>query len=181
MSFQRFDTSPPSSERAESKRPHLSVFRFASFQSTSRRPSQTPPAYTPNDVFATRNQRQAKVLHWLRIATAVITLLASVVVLACAGRTLTTYSSTRDNAEWILPVWPASVDLRPTHALVACGVILTISNLFYLVAALAPTVRSYQSYCPSYPPDPELTCPSPSAPCVRSTSSGLSSPSSPSS
>ncbi|KAI4116490.1 MAG: hypothetical protein LQ345_003090 [Seirophora villosa] len=139
MSFQQFDTSPPPGERNGTKRPHLSVFRFTSFQSTSRRPSQTPPAYSTNDVFATRNQRHAKVLHWLRVAMAVITLLASVVVMACAGKALTTYTSTRDNAEWILPLWPTSVDLRPTHAILACGILLAVGSIFYLVAALAPT------------------------------------------
>lgn len=157
MSFQQFDTSPPPGERNGTKRPHLSVFRFTSFQSTSRRPSQTPPAYSTNDVFATRNQRHAKVLHWLRVAMAVITLLASVVVMACAGKALTTYTSTRDNAEWILPLWPTSVDLRPTHAILACGILLAVGSIFYLVAALAPTVRSYPSHSPNYPGRPADT------------------------
>ncbi|KAI4123301.1 MAG: hypothetical protein LQ338_005326 [Usnochroma carphineum] len=139
MSFQRFDSSPPPGERIGSKRPHLSVFRFASFQSTSRIPSQTPPAYSPDDILASRNQLQAKVLHWMRIAISAVTLLASVVIIACAASALRTYTSTRDNAEWVLPLWPASVDLRPTHAVLACGVILALASILYLIAALAPT------------------------------------------
>lgn len=141
MSFQRFDSPPPSGERTESKRPHLSVFRFTSFQSTRRTPSQTPPAYSPNDVLASRNQSRAKLVHWLRIATSAVTLLASIIIIGCTAKALQTYNLTRDNADWVLPLWPASVDLRPTHALLACGVIITVSSLFYICTALVPTVR----------------------------------------
>ncbi|KAI4186105.1 MAG: hypothetical protein L6R41_003677 [Letrouitia leprolyta] len=139
MSFQRFDSPPPSGERTESKRPHLSVFRFTSFQSTRRTPSQTPPAYSPNDVLASRNQSRAKLVHWLRIATSAVTLLASIIIIGCTAKALQTYNLTRDNADWVLPLWPASVDLRPTHALLACGVIITVSSLFYICTALVPT------------------------------------------
>ncbi|KAL8946063.1 MAG: hypothetical protein Q9222_007488, partial [Ikaeria aurantiellina] len=139
MSFQRFDISP--NPATESKRPHLSVFRFASFQSASRRPSQAPPAYSQDDLLAERNQLHAKVLHWMRIAIASITLLVSIAIIACSASAWRTYSNTRyGSAEWILPLWPSVVDLRPTHALLACGIILTVLNLFYLVSALAPTV-----------------------------------------
>ncbi|KAL9604110.1 MAG: hypothetical protein Q9219_000698 [cf. Caloplaca sp. 3 TL-2023] len=143
MSFQPFDSSPPpSGGRTESKRPHLSVFRFTSFQSISRRPSQTPPAYSPNDAIASRNQLHAKILHWLRIAVSAVTFLASIIIIACTARALQTYNNTPDNAHWVLPLWPVSVDLRPTHALLACGVILAVASLFYIAAALAPSVRS---------------------------------------
>lgn len=180
MSFQRFDSSPPPGERIGSKRPHLSVFRFASFQSTSRIPSQTPPAYSPDDILASRNQLQAKVLHWMRIAISAVTLLASVVIIACAASALRTYTSTRDNAEWVLPLWPASVDLRPTHAVLACGVILALASILYLIAALAPTVRSFLSALDS-DQDRVLTGSSPSAHPEFLISSLPSSPSSPSS
>ncbi|KAL8767205.1 MAG: hypothetical protein Q9209_006210 [Squamulea sp. 1 TL-2023] len=143
MSFQRFDISP--NPARENKIPHLSVFRFASFQ-TSRRPSQAPPAYSPDDVLAARNQLHVKVLHWMRIAIASITLLVSIVIIACSATALRTYDSTRYHAEWILPLWPSTVDLRPTHALLACGVILTVASIFYVGIAVAPTpLRSIRS------------------------------------
>ncbi|KAL8656802.1 MAG: hypothetical protein Q9226_002556 [Calogaya cf. arnoldii] len=122
----------------ESKKPHLSVFRFASFQS-SRRPSQAPPAYTPDDVLATRDQIHVKILHWLRIAIASITFLVSIVIIACSATALRTYTNTRYNVEWILPLWPSTVDLRPTHALLACGVIVAVASIFYVVVSVAHT------------------------------------------
>ncbi|KAL8785598.1 MAG: hypothetical protein Q9213_003252 [Squamulea squamosa] len=121
------------------------MFRFASFQS-SRGPSQAPPAYSPDDVLATRNQLHVKVLHWMRIATASITFLVSIVIIACSATALRTYDNTRYHAEWILPLWPSMVDLRPTHALLACGVILTVASLLYIGIAVAPTpLRSIRS------------------------------------
>ena len=147
MSFQRFDSPPPaSSERAESKRPHLSVFRFTSFQNASRRPSSTPPAYSPNDALATRNQLHAKILHWIRIAVSLVTLLASMIIIAFSARAIQTYTKTRNDAQWVLPLWPASVDLRPTHAMLACGIILAVASIFFVIAAFAPTVR----FCPLF-------------------------------
>ena len=137
MSFQRFDISP--NPAGESKRPHLSVFRFASFQS-SRRPSQAPPAYSVDDVVVTRKQLHLRVLHWLRIAIASITFLVSIVIVACSATALKTYANTHNTAEWVLPLWPSTVDLRPTHALLACGIVLAVASVFYLVIAFAPTV-----------------------------------------
>lgn len=146
MSFQQLSSPTPSGERTESqnKRPNrLSVFRFAStFQSTtSRTPSHSPPAYSPDDVIAERNKLHIKVIHWMRIAIALITILVSIIIIAFPANVLHIYTNTRYNtAEWILPLWPATVDLRPTHAVLACGIILLVFSLVYLIIALAPTV-----------------------------------------
>lgn len=42
----------------------------------------------------------------------------------------------------MLPLWPSSVDLRPTRALIACGVLVTVFSLIYILAALLPTPNS---------------------------------------
>ncbi|KAL8702997.1 MAG: hypothetical protein Q9201_003834 [Fulgogasparrea decipioides] len=141
MSFQHLPSPTPSGSRpTESKRPHLSVFRFTSCQSTSRTPSHTPPAYSSSDVLAERNYLHAKILHWMRIALALITLVVSLIITAFAGNVLRIYTKTRYNSTaWILPLWPAAVDMRPAHAVLACGIILAIFSLIYLVCAFAPT------------------------------------------
>ncbi|KAL8665384.1 MAG: hypothetical protein Q9202_002277 [Teloschistes flavicans] len=141
MSFHHLNSPTPSQERTESKkRPHLSVFRFASFQTTNRTPSQAPPAYSPDDTLAERNHLHAKILHWMRLAIALVTLLVSLIIIAFSGNVLRIYNDTRyNNVEWILPLWPATVDLRPARALVACGVVLAVFSLVYVVLALAPT------------------------------------------
>ncbi|KAI4193749.1 MAG: hypothetical protein LQ350_008179 [Teloschistes chrysophthalmus] len=141
MSFQHLSSPTPSQERIESKkRPHLSVFRFASFQNTNQAHDQAPPAYSRDDTLAERNQMHAKVLHWMRIAIALVSLVLSLIIIAFSGNVLRIYNDTRyNNVEWILPLWPATVDLRPARALVACGVVLAVFSLIYVVLALAPT------------------------------------------
>lgn len=147
MTFQHLSSPTPSQERIEGKkRPHLSVFRFASFQNTNHAHSQAPPAYSRDDTLAERNQLQANVLHWMRIAIALVSLLVSLVIIAFSGNVLRIYNETRyNNVEWILPLWPATVDLRPARALVAYGVVLAVFSLIYVVLALAPTVRLQSS------------------------------------
>ncbi|KAL8864633.1 MAG: hypothetical protein Q9174_007279, partial [Haloplaca sp. 1 TL-2023] len=120
--------------------PHLSVFRFSSSLSTTRNPSRNPPAYTTDDAVAGRNTTHAKVLRWLRIALSIITFLLAIIIISFSGNVLRTYSNNRNNeVEWILPLWPATVDLRPTHALLGGATVLAVFSILNLVAILAPT------------------------------------------
>ena len=128
---------PPTS--AESKKPHLSIFQFSPFRQTA---SFEPPPYSPNDVYAERYQKFAGYLHWARVALSAVALIAGVVIISCAGSSLRSYSSTHLDPQYLLPLWPSSVDLRPTHAILACGIIITFFSLAYLIAAFAPTVSS---------------------------------------
>ena len=137
MSFQP----PPTSAEQTPKRPHLSVFALSSFRRT---PGFEPPAYSPHDVLADRYRRFAGYLHWARIAVSSITLIAGVVVVACASSALRSYSSTQLDSQFMLPLWPSTVDLRPTHSILACGILITIFSLTYLLAALLPTVSPTQ-------------------------------------
>ena len=129
---------PPTSAEQSPKRPHLSVFSLSSFRTT---PSHEPPAYSPNDILADRYQRSAGCLHWARVAVSVITFIAGIVIIACSSSALRSYSSTQLDSQFMLPLWPSTVDLRPTHAILACGVLITIFSLTYLLAAFLPTVR----------------------------------------
>ena len=129
---------PPISAEQSPKRPHLSVFSL-SFRQT---PSHEPPAYSPHDTLADRYQRFAGYLHWTRVTVSVITFIAGIVIIACASSALRLHSSTQLDSQFMLPLWPSTVDLRPTHAILACGVLITIFSLIYLLAAFLPTVRS---------------------------------------
>ena len=128
---------PPTSAEQSPKRPHMSVFSLSSFRRT---PSFEPPAYSPNDVLADRYQRFAGYLHWARIALSVITFIAGVVIIGCASSAWSSYSSTQLDSQFMLPLWPSSVDLRPTQATLACGILITVFSITYLLAALLPTV-----------------------------------------
>ena len=138
---------PPTSAEQTSKKPHLSVFQFPSFRQTA---SFEPPPYSTTDIYAERYQKFAGYLHWARVALSAITLIAGIVIVACAGSSLRSYSSTHLDSEYLLPLWPSTVDLRPTHTILACGVVITVFSLIYLIAAFAPTVCiHFMSSCSS--------------------------------
>lgn len=130
---------PPTADRARNKA-HLSARHLPSFASSRRSPSQEPPAYTTDDILAYQHQKYSKLVSWLRIALSAIILVVSVAIIACSGSSLRAYSGSGLAREWWLPIWPLSVDLRPTHAVLSCGILLMIASLIYLAAALFPSV-----------------------------------------
>ena len=127
---------PPTAARARDK-PHLSLPSFASSRLSL---SHEPPAYTTDDIIAYQHQRYSKLVSRLRLALTTITLVISVAIVACSGSSLRAYSGRGFAEEWWLPIWPASVDLRPTHAVLACGIVLMVASLIYLAAAFFPSV-----------------------------------------
>ena len=78
----------------------------------------------------------------LRIVIAGITLATSIAVIACAAVSLRAYTESSVDAEWLLPLWPLNVDLRPSHTVLGCGITIAVFSLIYLAAAFAPMVLS---------------------------------------
>ncbi|KAK4692325.1 hypothetical protein P7C71_g4852, partial [Lecanoromycetidae sp. Uapishka_2] len=116
------------------------------FSQLGRSPSiGGPPAYTTGDLLAARNQKYAKVIHLLRIAMAAVTLGASVTVIACEVSSLKEFSASHLEPEWLLPLWPLNVDLRPAHAVLGCGIVIAAFSLIYLAAALIPMPHKFHN------------------------------------
>lgn len=122
------------------------------FPSSSSQHGQSPPAYSTSteDILAAKYQRWSKLLNAIRIATAVITLIISVPIVGTTGNSLKAYQSTNLGGKLYLPLWPAHVDLRPTHSILACGVVVTTWSLIYLIASFFPSVR--HPFFPFHPP-----------------------------
>lgn len=127
---------PPPAEQASSK----SGFTTSIFPSR-RSPSVDPPAYTQHDMLAARYRRFGRHVHYIRAALALITFIGAITALACAADVLRLYSQTHLDPFYQLSVWPSNLDLRPTHAVLACGIIVTVFSLIYFVACIIPTVR----------------------------------------
>ena len=106
-------------------------------------PSLGPPSYTTDDLANAKYSKYSRGLEWTRITLNVIILAVSVAVTACAGVSLRAYSKSHVQPEWLLPLWPLHVDLRPAHALLGCGITITVLSLIYLVAAFSPLVSVY--------------------------------------
>ena len=76
----------------------------------------------------------------MRVAIAAMTFIASIAMIACVGASLRAYSDSRLESEWILPLWPLNVDLRPSHAILGCGIAVALLSLAYLAVAFVPMV-----------------------------------------
>ena len=134
-----FHTVTPRSQ----KRPQM-MTRSTPSSGYGRSPSPYPPSYTTDDLANAKYSRYARAVEWLRIFLSIITLAISVAVTACAGDALRAYSKSRVQPEWLLPLWPQNVDLRPTRAMLGCGIAIVFLSLVYLAAAFAPLVsRQY--------------------------------------
>lgn len=179
MATMTFDP-PPTSEQVSNN----SARRFPFFRSSRRSPSHEPPAYSTEDAQSSKYQKMFKLLSSIRVATSLITLALSIAVTACADNSLRAYASTNLGKEWFLPLWPAKVDLRPTHAVLACGIVILVLSVAYLAAALFPSVGpcpvfdfalfECQFYFSLDPKSTFSTSPPPSSP--SSAFSSLSSP-----
>ena len=122
------------------RKPQMTSTTSPTFSTLGRSPSIAPPAYTTDDLLTARYQRLSRWVNLVRAAIAAITFIASIAVIACVGASLRAYSNSRLEPEWILPLWPLDVDLRPSHAILGCGIVVALLSLGYLAVASVPMV-----------------------------------------
>lgn len=122
------------------RKPQMTSNTSPTFSTLGRSPSIGPPAYTTDDLLAAKYQKISRWVHLMRIAIAAVTFIASVAIIACVGASLRAYSTSRLEPEWILPLWPLNVDLRPSHAILGCGIAVAILSIAYLAVAFVPMV-----------------------------------------
>ncbi|CAF9907725.1 MAG: hypothetical protein ALECFALPRED_003789 [Alectoria fallacina] len=120
------------------RKPQMTSNTSPTFSTLGRSPSIGPPAYTTDDLLAARYQKFSKWVHLMRVAIAAITFIASIAIIACVGASLRAYAISRLEPEWILPLWPLNVDLRPSHAILGCGIAVALLSLAYLAVAFVP-------------------------------------------
>lgn len=134
--------------RAEKQQPQTTVYPSPGLSQYGHSPSMPPPAYTTDDLLAARYHKIARWTQFARTVLTLITVCLSVVVVGCSADSLREYSSSQSQSEWLLPLWPMTMDLRPTRAVLACGVIMTVFSLGYLVLAFVPMVGTALSPLP---------------------------------
>ena len=122
------------------RKPQMTSTASPTFSTLGRSPSIGPPAYTTDDLLAAKYQKYSRWVHHIRVAIAAITFIASIAVIACVGASLRAFSDSRHEPEWILPLWPLDIDLRPSHAMLGCGIAVSVLSLAYLAVAFVPMV-----------------------------------------
>lgn len=137
--------------KPEKQHPQTIVQPSPEFSQYGHSPSIPPPAYTTDDLLAAKYRKISNWTLFARTVLAFLTLCISAAVIGCSADSLREYSSSKSQAERMLPLWPMRVDLRPTHAVLACGIIMMVFSLTYLVLAFIPMVSEVLSSWPFLP------------------------------
>jgi hypothetical protein len=82
----------------------------------------------------------ARIVEPVRLGLTLLALLSSIVIVGISAETLGTYHSTHLSEAYLLPLWPADFDIRPTSALVACGAVIVVFSALSLVVSMVPAV-----------------------------------------
>lgn len=80
-------------------------------------------------------QKNDKVYGSIQLALHCLGLLCGLVVLGTSANVASVFGSTHLPSDYDLPLWPENLDLRPTNALIAGGVLVVLANLAALAFA----------------------------------------------
>ncbi|KAG4257124.1 hypothetical protein FPRO03_04134 [Fusarium proliferatum] len=76
-----------------------------------------------------------------RLGLTVLGLAAGLTILGVSADSLAVFHATYVPEDWLLQLWPANLDVRPTVALVVGSALVIVANLVSLIAGKIPTVR----------------------------------------
>ncbi|KAF5531549.1 uncharacterized protein FSUBG_9337 [Fusarium subglutinans] len=82
-----------------------------------------------------------RLLDSARLGLTVLSLAAGLTILGVSADALAVFHATYVPEDWLLQLWPANFDMRPTVALVVGSALVIVANLVSLIAGKLPTVR----------------------------------------
>ncbi|KAJ6111204.1 hypothetical protein N7486_003439 [Penicillium sp. IBT 16267x] len=94
--------------------------------------------------------KKNRVLHRARLGLSLSIFIAAVAIVPCEALPFHHYRTTAKWASSGLALWPMNFDIRPTVAALACGCVIGVLNLAYVVAALLPLPQSRIKLLNSY-------------------------------
>lgn len=89
-----------------------------------------------------KRQRTARMVESVRFGTTLLALLAGVTILGTSADTLSVYNKTHLPGDFLLDLWPAKFDIRPTEALVICSAIIFIASTISLIVMKVQAARN---------------------------------------
>ncbi|PMD36772.1 hypothetical protein L207DRAFT_556251 [Hyaloscypha variabilis F] len=97
------------------------------------------PTLTPQ-----RSSKMARVVESAGTGLTILALLAAITIVVTAADALAVYNTTSlpsDHA-YLLPLWPADFNMRPSVALVACGSIIIVASAASLIHSKVSAIRN---------------------------------------
>ncbi|PWY89972.1 hypothetical protein BO70DRAFT_377186 [Aspergillus heteromorphus CBS 117.55] len=92
-----------------------------------------------SDTDETKFLTRTRTLRHTRLCLAILTVSIAIPTIACEAIAYHHYRQTASYSRVWLYLWPLNLDLRPTIAVLACGSVIALQNLIYVVVALIPS------------------------------------------
>jgi hypothetical protein len=89
-----------------------------------------------------KNTKMVRVADSVGMGLTVLALLAAMTIVGTAADALAVYNTTSLPGEYLLPLWPADFNMRPSVALVACGSIIILASAASLLHAKVSAVST---------------------------------------
>jgi hypothetical protein len=89
-----------------------------------------------------KSTKMARVAESVGMGLTVLALLAGITTVVTAADALAVYNTTSLPGEYLLPLWPADFNSRPSVALVVCGTIIILASAASLVHSKVSAVSS---------------------------------------
>ena len=135
-----------------SSRSRSSARKQPAYNETALQIASSPPmtSFLNDRNSASSAQEEAYLKHAfrmrvVRLVLSVLTIATAVAAVGCTSHVLRHYNDTRLGKDWHLPLWPINIDLKPTLGILVPAVMVTFCQLFYIVAAVIPSVSLHIS------------------------------------
>jgi len=90
-----------------------------------------------------KSNRMARVVESAGIGLTILALLAAITIVVTAADALAVYNTTSlpGDHSYLLPLWPADFNMRPSVALVSCGSVIVLASASSLIVRKAPFIH----------------------------------------
>ncbi len=91
-----------------------------------------------------KSNKMVRIAESVSMGLTILALLAAITIVATAGDAIAVYNTTSlpSDHSYLLPLWPADFNMRPSVALVACGSIIMLASAASLLVSKVSTVSS---------------------------------------
>jgi len=89
-----------------------------------------------------KTARVTRLVESVRLGLTVLGLLAAITIVGTAADALAVYNTTHVSPAFLLPLWPAEFNIRPSIALVTCGSVIILASAASLAVSKVPSIRN---------------------------------------
>jgi hypothetical protein len=105
--------------------------------------SSSFPEFEIRELEQQKSIKMIRIVESARLGLTVLALLSAIVIVGTSAETLGVYNRTHLGQDFFLALWPTNFDVRPTIALITCGVIIVLTSAVSLAVTKMLAVCSF--------------------------------------